>query len=158
MAQGTTKGVPIDIDPLLAADSDLLVPSQKAIKTYADTKVPKTRTITINGTTQNLNSNISYTIASGGARIIVPVTADITGGTAAGTDYVYLVNQTTLVTVTLPPASSNTNSYTIKKIGTGQVNIATTAGTIDSSASPITINVQNVSVTLVTDGTNWFII
>ena len=34
MAQGTTKGVPIDIDPLLAADSDLLVPSQKAVKTY----------------------------------------------------------------------------------------------------------------------------
>jgi hypothetical protein len=39
MAQGTTKGVPIDIDPLLAADSDLLVPSQKAVKTYADTKI-----------------------------------------------------------------------------------------------------------------------
>jgi len=37
MAQGTTKGVPIDIDPLLTADSDLLVPSQKAIKTYTDT-------------------------------------------------------------------------------------------------------------------------
>jgi len=36
MAQGTTKGVPIDIDPLLAADSDLLVPSQKAVKTYID--------------------------------------------------------------------------------------------------------------------------
>ena len=38
MAQGTTKGVPIDIDPLLAADSDLLVASQKATKAYADTK------------------------------------------------------------------------------------------------------------------------
>lgn len=36
MSQGTTKGVPIDIDPLLSANSDLLVPSQKAIKTYAD--------------------------------------------------------------------------------------------------------------------------
>ena len=36
MAQGTTRGVPIDIDPLLAADSDLLVPSQKAVKTYID--------------------------------------------------------------------------------------------------------------------------
>ena len=36
MAQGTTKGVPIDTDPLLAADSDLLVPSQKAVKTYID--------------------------------------------------------------------------------------------------------------------------
>jgi hypothetical protein len=36
MAQGTTRGVPIDIDPLLAADSDLLVPSQKAVKAYID--------------------------------------------------------------------------------------------------------------------------
>lgn len=39
MAQGTTRGVPIDTDPLLTADSDLLVPSQKAIKAYADTKI-----------------------------------------------------------------------------------------------------------------------
>jgi hypothetical protein len=37
MAQGTTKGVPIDVDPTLAADSDLLVPSQKAVKTHVDT-------------------------------------------------------------------------------------------------------------------------
>jgi hypothetical protein len=37
MAQGTTKGVPIDVDPTLAVDSDLLVPSQKAIKSYVDT-------------------------------------------------------------------------------------------------------------------------
>lgn len=34
MAQGTTKGVPIDTDNTLAADSDILVPSQKAIKAY----------------------------------------------------------------------------------------------------------------------------
>jgi hypothetical protein len=39
MAQGTTRGVPIDTDPLLTADSDLLVPSQKAVKAYADTKI-----------------------------------------------------------------------------------------------------------------------
>ena len=36
MAQGTTRGVPIDTDPLLTADSDLLVPSQKAVKMYVD--------------------------------------------------------------------------------------------------------------------------
>ena len=38
MAQGTTKGVPIDVDSSLSADSDFLVPSQKAIKTYTDNK------------------------------------------------------------------------------------------------------------------------
>jgi len=34
MAQGTTRGVPIDTDNTLAADSDILVPSQKAVKAY----------------------------------------------------------------------------------------------------------------------------
>jgi len=34
MAQGPTKGVPIDTDPTLAANSDAVVCSQKAIKTY----------------------------------------------------------------------------------------------------------------------------
>ena len=38
MAQGTTKGVPIDVDPLLNLNSDLVVPSQKAIKAYVDAK------------------------------------------------------------------------------------------------------------------------
>ena len=39
MSQGTTKGVPIDTDPTLALDSDQVVCSQAAIKTYVDAKV-----------------------------------------------------------------------------------------------------------------------
>jgi hypothetical protein len=46
MAQGTTKGVPIDIDATLAANSDSLVPSQKAIKSYVDDAVGVTVTLT----------------------------------------------------------------------------------------------------------------
>jgi hypothetical protein len=38
MTQGPTKGIPIDTDGTLAANSDVLVASQKAVKTYADTK------------------------------------------------------------------------------------------------------------------------
>jgi hypothetical protein len=38
MSQGTSKGVPIDVDGTLSANSDVLVASQKATKTYADTK------------------------------------------------------------------------------------------------------------------------
>jgi hypothetical protein len=37
MSQGFTRGVPIDTDPNLSLDSDLVVPSQKAVKTYVDT-------------------------------------------------------------------------------------------------------------------------
>lgn len=39
MSQGFTKGVPVDTDVNLAANSDLLIPSQKAVKTYVDTHV-----------------------------------------------------------------------------------------------------------------------
>jgi hypothetical protein len=46
MSQGFTSGLPIDTDPTLAADSDLLVPSQKAVKAYADTKQTEDATLT----------------------------------------------------------------------------------------------------------------
>ena len=36
MSQGFTKGTPIDTDPTLSLNSDIVVPSQKAIKTYVD--------------------------------------------------------------------------------------------------------------------------
>jgi microcystin-dependent protein len=36
MSQGYTKGIPIDNDGTLSANSDFLVPSQKAVKTYVD--------------------------------------------------------------------------------------------------------------------------
>ena len=40
MSQGFTRGIPIDTDGTLSANSDFLVSSQKAVKTYADTKQP----------------------------------------------------------------------------------------------------------------------
>ena len=61
MAQGTTRGVPIDIDPLLAADSDLLVPSQKAVKTYIDNGlVNKQDASTRRNANNSSNNNINY--------------------------------------------------------------------------------------------------
>jgi hypothetical protein len=39
MAQGFTRGIPIDTDPTLSSDSDLLVASQKATKAYVDTEL-----------------------------------------------------------------------------------------------------------------------
>jgi len=91
------------------------------------------------------------------SRSVNVVSIDTTAGNTANTDYVYLVSGTT--TITLPTAVGNTNQYTIKRVNTGVVSIATTSSqTIDGSALPITINVQNVSLTLVSNGTNWNII
>jgi hypothetical protein len=53
MAQGFTRGTPIDTDPNLSLDSDLVVPSQKAIKDYVDTGLntkQDTLTLTTTGT------------------------------------------------------------------------------------------------------------
>ena len=69
MSQGFTKGTPIDTDPTLSLNSDIVVPSQSAIKTYVDTglatKVPTTRTLTINGVTYDLSADRAWTVAGG---------------------------------------------------------------------------------------------
>jgi hypothetical protein len=61
MAQGTTKGVPIDTDPLLTADSDLLVPSQKAVKTYAQPQLNGTGFVKATGTTISYDNSTYLT-------------------------------------------------------------------------------------------------
>jgi hypothetical protein len=61
MAQGTTKGVPIDIDPLLAADSDLLVPSQKAVKSYAQPQLNGVGFVKASGTTISYDNSTYLT-------------------------------------------------------------------------------------------------
>lgn len=45
MSHGTTKGVPIDTDGTLASNSDILVPSQKAVRTYVSSVVNRDRSI-----------------------------------------------------------------------------------------------------------------
>jgi hypothetical protein len=94
---------------------------------------------------------------TGITRGIYSVSTNTAAGSGANVDYVYLVSGTT--TITLPTAVGNTNRYTIKNTGTNTVSIATTSSqTIDGSSSPITINVQYVSLDFVSDGANWNII
>jgi hypothetical protein len=93
---------------------------------------------------------------TGISRGIYSVSTNTTAGSGANVDYVYLVSGTT--TITLPTAVGNTNTYTIKRTNTGTVTIATTSSqTIDGSTS-INLNVQYVSITVVSDGANWNII
>jgi hypothetical protein len=59
MSQGFTKGVPIDTDVTLSANSNLLVPSQFAVRTYvtnelATNAVIPTRTITTTNSRESL--------------------------------------------------------------------------------------------------------
>jgi hypothetical protein len=64
------------------------------------------------------------------------------------------------LTLTLPSAAGNTNLYDLKKTdaSVNTVTIATTGGqTIDGSSSAV-IKVQYVSISVVSDGSNWYII
>jgi hypothetical protein len=97
---------------------------------------------TVSGFTRSINS--------------VTSTGTTTAGSTAGTDYVYLVS--VAATIALPSPTGNKNSYTIKRTGAGLVTITTPSGVIEGGSSSININVQNVSLTLVSDGTDWFII
>ena len=93
---------------------------------------------------------------SGINRIIQSVAINTTAGSAALTDYVYFVSGTT--TITLPAAAGNGNQYTIKRVGSGTVTVATTGGaTIDGSATA-PLYVQYVSVDLISDGVNWNVV
>jgi hypothetical protein len=85
MSQGFTKVTPIDTDPTLSLNSDIVVPSQSAVKTYVDTglstKVPVSRILTINGTSFDLSADRSWTIAGGGGAATIGTTIDGSGGT-----------------------------------------------------------------------------
>ena len=80
----------------------------------------------------------------------------ITMNTTLSSAYNYvLVNGSGAVTVTLPSPVTGT-TYTIKNISTFTTTITPTSGTIDGAASFL-IPIQYTSVSLITDGTNWFI-
>jgi len=73
MAQGTTKGVPIDTDNTLAADSDILVPSQKAIKAYIQNQVAgKQNTLTNPITGTGTNNEIAVFNSTGSTITSLP--------------------------------------------------------------------------------------
>jgi hypothetical protein len=101
MSQGFTRGVPIDTDPNLSLDSDLVVPSQKAVKDYIDTGLntkQDTLTLTTTGTSgaATFASNVlNIPQYSGGTGGITALTTDVT---ASGTGSVVATLATPLKT------------------------------------------------------------
>lgn len=88
MAQGFTRGTPIDTDPNLSLDSDLVVPSQKAIKDYVDTGLnTKQDTITLtttgtSGAATLIGATLNIPQYGGGG--ITELTGDVTAGPGSG--------------------------------------------------------------------------
>ncbi len=102
---------------------------------------------------------VDNTVAGGTGTLAVVTKSGSYGATTS--DNVILVNASGgAVTITLPTATGNKRQYTVKKIDSSAnaVTLATTASqTIDGVASAV-IEIQYASISVVSDGSNWFII
>ena len=110
-----------------------------------------------NGLTANTISATTYqNLPPSLVKSINSVSGNTNAGSNQSTDYIYFASNT--ITITLPTAISNTNSYVIKNVGTGTITINTTSSqTIDGSLTA-PIRVQYLSLTIISDGANWNII
>jgi hypothetical protein len=84
-----------------------------------------------------------------------------TSYTLTTNDEVVLANATSgSLTCTLPTAAGNRNMYTVKKIDSSAntVSVATSGGQLIDGGVTAVMRVQNASVSVVSDGSNWYII
>ncbi len=89
-------------------------------------------------------------------RIIQNVSSNITLSSVSLVDYVYLASGN--ITLTLPTAAGNTNRYTVKNVGVGSVIIDTTGGQTIDGGPTAPLLVPYVSVDIISDGSNWFVV
>ena len=85
--------------------------------------------------------------------------ATYTISTSTGIEEAYLLTPTVTCAVTIPTASSAGSGYKyqIKNLSAQSMTITPSSGTIDGSAS-FDLSIQNATVTLLSDGTNWFVV
>jgi hypothetical protein len=107
-------------------------------------------------TSTTISATTYQNLPPSSVKSINSVSINTDAGNNQNTDYIYFASNS--ITITLPTAISNTNSYVIKNVGTSTITINTTSSqTIDGSLTAL-INVQYLSLTLISDGANWNII
>jgi hypothetical protein len=93
---------------------------------------------------------------SGGiTRSVFNINSNTTLGSATNTDYVYYCNSA--LTITLPTATNNKNSYLIIQKTNGSVTINTSfSETINDDSGPLVLNKKFTQVMITSDGSNWY--
>ena len=107
--------------------------------------------VNVSGALQELPAG--DTLASAFARVVVSTAAAVTLANAANTDYIYMV--TGAHNLTMP--ASNTNTYVVKNNHTANITIDATNPVLIEKVASITISPES-SVTIVSNGTDWFVI
>lgn len=110
---------------------------------------------TLVGNTLNIPQYSGGGGGSGITRSISSISSLTTAGSAATTDYVYLVSGTT--TLTLPTAVGNTNRYSVTNTGTNTVTIATTSSQTINGSTTATLPIPNMSLDFVSNNSNWIV-
>lgn len=142
-----------------AMNRQVLFNSTDYLKKYTDINwkagTNVTFTVVDNNATKKVDITVSATGGSGSGivRSINSISSDTPAGSASTTDYVYICTST--LTVTLPDATTNTNLYTIKNVGTGVVTINTTSSQTIDGALTIVMPLQYTAVDLVSDTAGW---
>lgn len=122
------------------------------------------------GAVEFLNDNLYITQTTGAARhviaaydpnwtvprLVTSVSTATPAGAIPGTDYIYLVSGIT--TITLPTAVGSSNQYTITNIGANTITVATTSAQTINGSTTVTLPVANMSLDMISNGSNWFII
>ncbi len=108
------------------------------------------------GTEQEWLDSLQGSGGGGGgtSRVVSTISSNQSLSAAASTDYIYFVQAG--ITVTMPTAVSNTNQYYIKAIG-ASASVNFFGGQTGDGSSTLSL-LENDSVTLISDGTNWRII
>jgi hypothetical protein len=119
MSQGFTKGTPIDTDPTLSLNSDIVVPSQAAVVAYIASQI---------GTPVTSVTATSPILSSGGSapNISIPVATSLVNGYLSATDWATFNGKQNAITLTTTGSSGastfiantlNVPNYTLAGLG-----------------------------------------
>lgn len=141
MSQGFTSGVPISTDVNLSPDSDFLVPSQHAVKTYVDTEIAAIADETLAQTlvAGNTTGGTGIVVSAGDDITITDATASRVAIIGASKEVDSSTTTTTQLSYLDATSSIQTQLNSKKTIATGNnYRFATTGATGDLQETAVT--------------------
>jgi hypothetical protein len=132
------------------------------VKTFSSSPVVPVPTLAAQAANkQYVDAAVSAVGGGGGSGSAMVVTVATSNYAMSAGDWVILANASAgWFTITLPAAASADHTYAIKKTDatSNAVLVVPSGGELIDSGSSATLALQNMSITVVSDGSNWYII